>query len=1091
MSARTLPRLLAAVTAAVLLLTGWLLLPRTAHSQTLPLPSPAGSPTGVQGEGVGGEGLLPLVQRLERAASPSRPQGSLSLHLDLDTAQVAGRVPAPLPVVITLTRDSVAVQTLIVTPFADGGEYWYASGWEYPYFYYVPVPGDVLLVRQGAETISLTVPSLTARLSAPRDVLTGTAPAGASLSAWLFPFDDPAAWYTATSSAGASGAYTLTWAAFPDLRPRDRGYLRYALDADRSVYRGFIAPFLRVRAGGLQVDGLVMPRQDVNASEGGYWWGTFSDALGRFSMDSNHIYSYYGYPLRPPPLAPGDRFSLFVEGQIVSTTVQSLTAHAAATGVYGTAPPGAQVEVLRFAGPLEGEQSTWDGAPLQRLTVTVDASGAYSLPMSLHAGDYGYVLLDNPDGHQTFDWFVLPYARFRLGWHSSKYAAVSGQVDVSAPLTVSVRGSGDYLKTYYNLEVFDNGAFPDRDSSGRGYGWPGEGEPGVGFALESGDRVTLTQQGQGVLLVAGMPSLTLQMDEAGSALYGEAPAGARLTLSRYTDAYDYPPPPATSAVVTASLTGTYRLPLSVLGTAGHRNYFGARWESPAGYAVERLLHPERDTVSDCPSEGRVEVGGNTVSWYAYRAYCSGTMEIRLLDADGTLKAETSASAFSKMAQFTDAEKRPVPILGGDTLEFELGGEIVRWEVPPLSARLDSDSPQVTGSGVPGDPLAVRVYFPDSFWSAVVTPTASGAFTLPLPLTPTAGTRLQVWYAPFGGPKFLVRDALPAWEVNLSDSQVVGILPPLTPYTLTLRPAGTHTPSLLNAVYAGSEGDIGVSFLTPFVSGDVLTLTLPSGEDVLEIPTLNAWLDARTAEVRGQAPPGASLRIFLGEKNRHGWSYFVPEMQETTADSEGRYRVVFPELAGAESLSGWLYYRETAVGSIRLDFVPPHWEVSLGGSRVGGTAPSLGGRGAFRWEGVSGGVFTATLNPSALDGHFFAYLPEAVQAGDRLMFTDTQGTVLSFTVPQVRVEHDYARQVATGEAPPHDFVEIVFVDGYGSLDVSRNARTDASGHFGVDTSDLRLRPGGYAYLLVTDRQGNIVRLGFHITGYRTWFPVVVR
>ncbi len=117
--------------------------------------------------------------------------------------------------------------------------------------------------------------------------------------------------------------------------------------------------------------------------------------------------------------------------------------------------------------------------------------------------------------------------------------------------------------------------------------------------------------------------------------------------------------------------------------------------------------------------------------------------------------------------------------------------------------------------------------------------------------------------------------------------------------------------------------------------------------------------------------------------------------------------------------------------------------------------------------------------------------QTVQAGDRLMFTDTQGTVLSFTVPQVRVEHDYARQVATGEAPPHDFVEIVFVDGYGSLDVSRNARTDASGHFGVDTSDLRLRPGGYAYLLVTDRQGNIVRLGFHITGYRTWFPVVVR
>ena len=180
-----------------------------------------------------------------------------------------------------------------------------------------------------------------------------------------------------------------------------------------------------------------------------------------------------------------------------------------------------------------------------------------------------------------------------------------------------------------------------------------------------------------------------------------------------------------------------------------------------------------------------------------------------------------------------------------------------------------------------------------------------------------------------------------------------------------------------------------------------------------------------------------------------------------------------------------------MGSILLEFAPPHWEVVLGGSRVLGTAPSLGGEGAFRRESASGGVFTATLHPSALDGHFFAYLPEAVQAGDRLTLTDTQGTVLSYTVPQAHVEHDYARQVATGEAPPHHSVEIVFVRGHGGLDVARKALPDPDGHFGVDTADLRLQPGDYAYLLLTDRQGNIVRLDFRITGYRTWFPFAAR
>ncbi len=1132
MSTRSFFRLLAVFVAALLLAGIWLLLPRQTRAQTL-LPAPTLPPSGEWlggepwdalplrppspfGRGAGGEGefplsissslgsppvglregargertltddFLPLVRRIERTTALNRPQGAISLHFDLSSHQVVGRVPAPLPVMITLTRQGAPSWNLTTFPVADAGGYLYAADLSNYGYIGWPVPGDVVSVRQGAQIISLTVPVLDARLSAPRDVLTGTAPADAALSAYLFPFDDPAAWYTATSVAQSSGAYTLTWAAFPDLRPRDRGYLRYALDADRSVYRAFIAPFLRVQAGGLLVDGMALPFQWVGGVGGRWRWGAFADGSGYFSADGSRMYAK---AFRPPPLAPGDRVSLSAGGQIVSTTVQTLTAHAAAWGVYGSAPPGERVEVLRFAGPLDAYQSTWDGTPLQRLTATVDSSGIYSLAMPLEAGNYGYVLLDNPDGHQTFDWFALPYTVFRLGWHTGQYTAVSGQVDVSAPLTVSVRAPGGYLKTFYGLDVRGNGTFPERGPYYYERGWAGGQDGELGFALETGDRVTLTQQGQGTVLSAGMPTLTLQLDEMEQYLFGEAPAGARLTLMRYGSENPV------SAVVTASLTGTYRLPLSVLGTADFWDTFVVRWEAPGGYAVERSLGVGYDeSGSLCPYWGQVDVGGNTVFWHANSRYCNGAMEVALLNADGERKFEASVSAVTGVLPFRDEAGRPIPILGGDTVEFTNHGQIVRWEVPNLSLHLDPAARQVTGTGVPDTPLSVQVYFPaaSTSWHTVVTPTASGAFTLSLPLTPTAGTSALASYAS-PGTNFLARDALPAWEVDLSSSRVTGLLPPLTPYTLTLHPAGVTTTLIKPETgYANDTGDWNVSFPDAFSTGDVLTLSWPSGAYRLEIPTLNARLDARTAEVLGQAPPGASLRVALTDRNMREWPYLPSyAWEETTADAEGRYRVVFPNLAGGEALQGEVSYRENEAGSVSLSFAPPHWEVTLNGSRIAGTVPSLGVEGAFRWERSSDDVFTVTLHPSILNGAFSVYLPQAVQPGDRLTLTDTRGMVLSYTVPQVTAEHDYARQVLVGEAPAGTVVEAVFFDGHGTQDVFRQVEADESGRYGMDTGDLYLSPGQRGYVLVRDRQGNTIRLDFVITGYRTWFPLVAR
>ncbi len=1018
-----------------------------------------------------------LVRRVERAAALRRPQGGISLHFDVDAMQLLGRVPAPLPVAITMTRQGAAVLTRLVSPILDGGLYLYAIGLPNRLWYddyRVPRPGDVLWVRQGAQSISLTIPALTAYLSAPRDVLTGSAPLSAALSGYLFPYDDPAAWYTATATAAASGAYTLTWAGRPDVRPRDRGYLRYALDGNRSVYREFIAPFLRVHSGGLQVDGMAAPDSVVQI-----------ETQSRFCddtvwLDAQGLFSTIAYPpywegvLACVPSAPGDVITaITMDGQPFSTTVQTLTAQADGSRIYGEALPGARLSIRLFHGWMSRQQSTWEGVPRRRFTVTADASGAYSLSLPLKAGDYGYVLLDNPDGHQSFDWFAVPAFRILLGWHPRSGRAVYGQVNSNAPLTVSVRGPSGYLKAQDTPDVADNGVFPGGD-----WGWwryPASDVDGI--SIETGDRITLTQAGAGTLFAMQVPTLTLEMDAGNEALFGQAPPAARLTLFRYGGGG------VVSAVVTASLTGTYRLPLSAFGVSGYAEAFSARWSTPQGHVLERPLDVLDSNA--CPRNGMALVGGNLVGWHNRR--CSGALTVRLLAADGTLKAEAAGPASAGALEFTDADDRPLPILGGDVIEFDYQGERTRWEVPPLSARLDSAGNRILGTGVPGRAVSVLVSWPDAYWNGVVTPTASGAFTVALPLTLTPGTRLMAalfWQ----GVQYEARDALPAWDVRLVDGAVSGILPPLTPYTLTYR-SGAES-GVLHRGYADSLADWNTLTSASLQVGDVLTLELPSRPLSLSLPLLTALLDARRAAVSGRTTPGAALRIDLAEETPYGGR--ISRRKETAADADGWYRVSFPEAVYRDSLSGVVRVQATDAGTVSLAFRPPRWEFNQDTFWLHGIAATPGGEARFSWLGAAGEVYTATVHPSNLNGGFSVLLPRTVQAGDRLVVTDALGTVISYTVPAVTAEHDYRLQALVGEAPPGAVVEAVFfASGRGAGFVYRRATADASGRYGMDTSDLRLRVGGVVSITVTDRGGNTFHRTIRITGYRVWLPLIER
>jgi hypothetical protein len=113
----------------------------------------------------------------------------------------------------------------------------------------------------------------------------------------------------------------------------------------------------------------------------------------------------------------------------------------------------------------------------------------------------------------------------------------------------------------------------------------------------------------------------------------------------------------------------------------------------------------------------------------------------------------------------------------------------------------------------------------------------------------------------------------------------------------------------------------------------------------------------------------------------------------------------------------------------------------------------------------------------------------VQPDDHLTLV-YPGGLMTFTVPNLTVEHDYARQIIEGQAPPLSAIAATILNG-GSYQylVTRHTQADAIGHYGLDTSDLSLPPNRSGYVVMTDEGGNTVQRDFTIQGYRAFLPVV--
>lgn len=634
-------------------------------------------------------------------------------------------------------------------------------------------------MTQGSVFLTMTIPTLNALAAPADDTVFGQSPPSATLTAYLYPTADPAAVYTQTASASPAGAYTVTFSAPPGVSPADSGYVLYEQDALRRAYTRFVAPMLRAQAGGLAVSGYAAPGRSVSItlthsnSEPFAWFGGFTDSGGEFSWHCGYRTSDY------PAAQPGDIVLAEAGGQTFSMTVMTLTAAADVDRglVAGSAPAGRPLNALRFAGPLTyGCDNPWLQEPAEQTTVTPTAS-VYSAALALQPADYGMVIVTAPDGSQTYARFAVPMFSVVLG-QRVQYYALKGQIgDTHAALTLTVTGPSGYWKGQLDGWVSDNGYFAGAYSS-----WQ------QNVTLDSGDLLTVTTQ-HGAALSLLLPTLTADADADHDTVSGQAPPYTRLEVRIYDPNYEFLEGGGWSfehtLIVTAAGDGSYLADFAPLGGFSGFASGSVLATLPSGSRITRSFNVQ----AICPElPSIVDVGGNSIFSEGYN-FCDGVA--RLFDASGQLKAEQAF--YSLYVDFQDAAGRPVAILPGDVLEISANGRSVTLDVPILTVNLEAENNRVTGEAAFSE-VELSVFRElnglSQYYTATVAPGGSYSLTLPAPPL-AAGDRVEIsaWSGETG---FFAHTALPIIQQELGNRMIYGILPPLTPYTLTLQSSSPLT-----------------------------------------------------------------------------------------------------------------------------------------------------------------------------------------------------------------------------------------------------------------------------------------------------------
>ena len=1038
-------------------------------------PAPAGAAPGPEIDAR----WLRLVRTLAADSTGQAPASAGPTIDYLSTDQVlAGRVSLASTVVVSIARGANTLATLYLTPFLDQNGFLYATNLSASNLPNPPQPGDIIWVSQASAAISLTVGTLNGLAWPLTDVVSGTAPAGAALQLFLYPFSDPATVITRSATADGGGNYQTLWSPGVDLRPQDSGFVLYAPDSSRRVYARYVAPFLRAQVGGFGIDGLAAPLSQV--------WVTVTTAAGAVLDSVNYNWTgttgafgiCFGdcqYGVGVPAPKPGDIVWASAAGQVFSLTLPALTAHRTGNIISGQAPAGQAVTVARFEGPAPFFGG--GGAATNQASVTATVTGAYSVTLPVvQPPDYGTATVSDSQGNEAYAAFAVPYIAAELGQGllGSGYF-VSGQVDdPTTPLTITIQGASGFLKSVQRSASSSTGHFQDPTSGG----W-------TGIALEAGDLITVASA-HGVQITDTIPLLTAQADVTSLIIAGQAPANApvRINLSGY-DVNFNPPGSDQTFVVTASAQGNYSFSFAPFGSFGPGAQGEVAYTGPQGRVAERAI----TALQTClPHLNSAQVGGNQLSGamgFNKQLLCEAAT-LTLLSGQGQTKFSQTVGTYpgQPIELALQSGGQPVFIQAGDHIRFENQGQVSNYLVPALSVNVDVAGGHISGQAPPSAALTLVVknegFFHGSSYSNVtLTTTANlqGAYQLNYPLRP--GDQVEAWLG--GTPRFYADRPAPVLHAWLYQATFEAWAAPFAAYTLTLQatrpvslPTASSTADALGYVYRMGQGP------WTFEPGDAAVFTAGTTGRTLAMPTLTALLGQDGQTVSGLGPAGQSLLVSLG-----GWT------QAVTVSAQGHYSATFVPQGGGSA--GRVIYTNSQGDQAGVEYSAARWEVTLGSRCINGQLPLPGVATTITLATAGGAVKDALpISAAFLGGRYNGcFVPAAtVESGDRLSLVTPNG-VVSFTVPVLTASQDGDHQLIRGTAPPNSLVSV-FLSGLppvGKFDAHRDIIAGADGSFAIDVSDLQLTLGAPARLIWQDALGNMATRSFTLQGRHTYLPFV--
>ncbi len=220
------------------------------------------------------------------------------------------------------------------------------------------------------------------------------------------------------------------------------------------------------------------------------------------------------------------------------------------------------------------------------------------------------------------------------------------------------------------------------------YGAPANILPGDKVEASFGDSTTLID----------VPPLTLIPDPGADVISGQAPGGITYTLGMPNSLYLELNNPYASTYVTTTLAGTYSVSFAPNDIRGGTSGFAYYINRDLNYIYASFSIPTASKVTLIVRANSASSGFNGSNWLSgFVSDCNKLLTLRLKRAGKTLITQATYPCSTFSFTLYDANSMPLPILDGDVIEAEYGGEITTLTVPHIDITSNAEANTLSGS----------------------------------------------------------------------------------------------------------------------------------------------------------------------------------------------------------------------------------------------------------------------------------------------------------------------------------------------------------------------------------------------------------